>query len=80
MELLTAKQAAERLTLSARSVHDLVASGKLRAVRIGPGEGRVRFTPEDLEAYLQSCRKYGPGSRGMSRLAERSPRAKRRAS
>lgn len=51
MELLTTKQAAVRLGLSARSISTMAAAGKIRCVRMGPKGGMVRFTPEDLDAY-----------------------------
>lgn len=63
MELLTTKQAAERLGMSARSVSTMAASGKIRCVRIGPKGGMVRFIQEDLDAYLESCRVFGSLSR-----------------
>ena len=47
--LLSKAQAAEYLGISARSTHDLIQRGELRAVRIG---GRVLIRPEDLAAFV----------------------------
>jgi excisionase family DNA binding protein len=71
VELLTISQAAERIHLSTRSVRLLVAAGKIRAVRIGPMGGRVRFTPEDLDDYLHRCRQYGSPARALTPAARR---------
>ena len=65
MELLTTDEAAKRIGLSARSVATLVADGKIKAVRLGPKGGRVRFTPQALEDYLRGAEAYG--SRGARR-------------
>lgn len=56
MELLTAKQAAERLGLSPRSVYMLAQSGIIRSVRMGLKGGILRFMPEDLDVYLEYSR------------------------
>jgi excisionase family DNA binding protein len=73
MELLTITDAAKRLDLCTRSLNLLVASGKLKAVRIGPAGGKIRFTPEALEEYLVSCQRYG--SRDQQRPASSRRRA-----
>lgn len=59
MTLLTYREAAERLGLCRHSVMSLVKAGKITVHRIGPNGGRVRFTPEDLDRYLERCRKVG---------------------
>lgn len=59
MELLTTKQAAERLGLSPRTVALLAQRGKVRSVRMGLKGGSLRFVPEDLDAYVESCRVFG---------------------
>jgi excisionase family DNA binding protein len=59
MTLLTSKQAGERIGLSTRSVLDLVKAGKLAVYRVGPSGGRTWFKVADLDAYLESCRKFG---------------------
>jgi excisionase family DNA binding protein len=59
MTLLTSKQAGERIGLSVHSLLHLVKAGKLAVYRVGPHGGRTRFMQEDLDAYLESCRKFG---------------------
>jgi excisionase family DNA binding protein len=55
-ELLTAKQAAERLTISARTVFELTRTGQLPSIRIG---GSVRYALSDIEAFIASRRTGG---------------------
>ena len=50
MGLITKKEAAERLSVSVRTLEGLIARGQLPAYKIGPKS--VRLRPEDLEAYL----------------------------
>ena len=50
MSLLTRKEAAERLTVSLRTLDGLIARGQIPAYRIGPKA--VRLKSEDLEAYI----------------------------
>jgi len=52
--LLTLDQVADYLAVGLSLVDDLVGSGALRVLRIGP-ERRVRF--EDLEAFLRLAEK-----------------------
>lgn len=52
-ELLTAREVASRLAISARKVYELAASGQLASLRIGSA---VRFDPSDIEAFKLSCR------------------------
>jgi excisionase family DNA binding protein len=59
MELFTTNEAAKLVRLCSRSVRLLVAAGKIRAIRVGMKGGSMYFTPEDIEAYLESCRSYG---------------------
>lgn len=49
--LLSREEAAEVLGISVRSLDDLEASGRIRAIRI---EGRVLYSPETLHAFIQS--------------------------
>ena len=52
-ELLTARQVAAILGLSARKVYALAESGAVACHRFGAA---VRFDLSDIEAYKQSCR------------------------
>jgi excisionase family DNA binding protein len=52
-ELLTAREAADRLKLSARKVYALASSGELACHRFGAS---VRFDTADLDAYKTACR------------------------
>ena len=54
--LLTVNEVAERLGISVSLVYQMVESGKLTVLRIGNGRGTIRFHPEDLESYLNTCR------------------------
>jgi excisionase family DNA binding protein len=54
--MLTIRQVAERLNISASTVYSLVSSRKLPCHRIGVGRGAVRVSEEDLSVYLESCR------------------------
>lgn len=51
--LLTPKEAAAALSISARSLWTLTDTGVLKAVRIGRS---VRYAVADLEAYIDRCR------------------------
>ena len=54
--LLTVKDVADRLAVSQSTVYDLAATGKLSCYRIGSrGRGVVRFTEEQVAAYLSAC-------------------------
>lgn len=52
-QMLNARQAAERLGISARKVYAAAAAGELACHRFGAA---VRFDPDDLDAYKTSCR------------------------
>jgi len=54
--LLTVADVADWLSVSASLVYQLVESGKLPVYRIGNGRGAIRFRPEDVDSYLNSCR------------------------
>jgi excisionase family DNA binding protein len=55
-ELLTAKQTAKRLTISARTVFELTRTGQLPVIRIGCN---VRYALSDIEAFIASRRSGG---------------------
>ncbi len=52
MRLLTVPEAAERLNVSRGTIYHLCESGDLPHRRVGVGRGRIRFTEEDLQEYL----------------------------
>lgn len=50
---LTVADLAQRLNVSASTVYDLVSQKKISCFRIGGrGRGAIRFTEEQVEAYL----------------------------
>lgn len=51
--LLSVREAAERLGVSIRHVHDLVKDRHVATVRLGR---RLLFAPSDLEEFIASCR------------------------
>jgi excisionase family DNA binding protein len=58
VNLLTRKQAWERINCSQRHLHNLVLSGELPYVRLGK---LLRFIPADLDAYVKAHRIGGNG-------------------
>ena len=63
--LLTAKQVAPLLGLSARKVYELARSGALPSYRF---DDAVRFDPSDVEAYRTSCRSTGTSPQAAGAL------------
>jgi len=55
--MLTVKQVAEQLGVSAACIYQLVGSGKLSAHRIGLGRGAIRISESDLTEFVESSRK-----------------------
>jgi excisionase family DNA binding protein len=54
--LLTVAEVGDWLKVSPSLIYQLVESGKIVVYRIGNGRGAIRFRPEDIEDYLDSCR------------------------
>lgn len=54
--MLTVKQVAEQLCVSATCVYQLIARGKLACHRIGIGRGAVRICEADLAEFIERCR------------------------
>lgn len=54
--MLTIKQVAERLQISANTVYRLVQKGRISSFRIGENEGAIRVSEEDLASFIESCR------------------------
>jgi excisionase family DNA binding protein len=57
--MLSVKQVAARLNVSAATVYSLCDSGELPHRRIGVGRGCIRVTEEDLQEYLDRKRVGG---------------------
>jgi len=53
VRLLTPKEAADFLSVSARTIKRLVSEGSLRAVRV---RSSMRFKLQDLETYIEQSR------------------------
>ena len=53
VRLLTPKEAADFLSVSARTIKGLVSEGNLPAVRV---RNSMRFTLQDLEMYIERSR------------------------
>jgi excisionase family DNA binding protein len=56
MQLLNIEEAAENLRVSAVTIRRMIKSGTIPYRRMGTGgkNKRIFFTPEDLDAYLNS--------------------------
>lgn len=54
--LLTIKEMAVALRVSATTAYQLVEQGKVPCHRVGVGRGAIRIKEEDLVAYLERCR------------------------
>lgn len=72
--MLTVKQVAGQLSVSATCVYQLIATGRLTSHRIGLGRGAIRICEADLAAFIDECRNekrqnipaasHAPDSRG----------------
>ena len=59
MELLTVREAADLLRLSAGAVYALCKSGALPHHRLGRGRGAIRIDRQDLLRYAEACKSGG---------------------
>lgn len=59
--VLTVKEAAKRMSVSAATVYSLCATRQLRHTRIGLGRGKIVITEEAVDEYLKG-REVGPAS------------------
>jgi excisionase family DNA binding protein len=74
--LLTARQVAEQLGVSAETVLRWTRVGELRGIRLpGTARGRLRYRPEDVETWLEAHETTGPADREA--LTTRADRARR---
>jgi excisionase family DNA binding protein len=53
-QLLTAKQVAVMLQVHVNTLHNWDKSGKLKAMRIGGGDGYMRYRKEDIEKFINT--------------------------
>ena len=56
VNLLTVRDVAGRLAISASSVYALVEAGRIVCHRIGIGRGAIRIDERDLDEFLDACR------------------------
>jgi excisionase family DNA binding protein len=54
--MFTVADVAGRWNCSPQLIYALVAEGKLECFRLGNGRGTIRFTEEQLQAFLASAR------------------------
>jgi excisionase family DNA binding protein len=75
MDLLTVKEAADLLKLSAGAVYALCKSGTLPHHRLGQGRAAIRIDRQDLLRYVEACKTGAtPAVRGDSpSLAPKTP-------
>lgn len=59
MNWLTVDDVAKALDLKKSSVYTLVAQGKIRHCKIGPGKGKTRFTQAHVDEYIESVTRGG---------------------
>jgi excisionase family DNA binding protein len=68
--MLTVKEAAEQLHVSATCVYQLIAKGKLACHRIGVGRGAIRIGADDLADFIDGCRHEIKSTSSISRPAD----------
>jgi excisionase family DNA binding protein len=74
--LLTARQVADLLGVTAETVLRYTRAGELPAIRLpGTARGRLRYRPDDVDAFLEQHSTRGAAGRGVT--ATRSDRADR---
>jgi excisionase family DNA binding protein len=52
-QLLSVPEVSAKLGISSEGVRRRIASGQLRAIKLGPGKSAVRIAASDLHAYLE---------------------------
>jgi excisionase family DNA binding protein len=67
--VLTVKEVASELSVSATCVYQLIASGKLTCHRIGVGRGAIRIAAQDLAGFVESCRRGEKQTESVHRQA-----------
>jgi excisionase family DNA binding protein len=56
MRTYQVREVAELLGVAPSTVYDLARQRKIAHRRIGTGRGRIVFTEEDIEEFLNSCK------------------------
>jgi excisionase family DNA binding protein len=59
---LTIPAAATYLSVSPRTVYDLMRAGQIGAFRIGPRKGAVRISRAELDRYISEAQAWEPAS------------------
>lgn len=72
------KAVAEALDVSAATVYRAVASGALRATRLGTGRGAVRIPGDALREYVAACERAAAKSPAASSDLPDPPRGRGR--
>jgi excisionase family DNA binding protein len=70
-QLLTVRQVAARLCLSASAVYQLIESRQLAHHRLGSHKGAIRVSEADLTAYLATCREEQAQQKQQERRPKR---------
>ena len=68
--MLSIREVAIRLRISVALAYSLVSSGQLHCYRFGVGRGAIRVSDEQLQAYMEKCKK---GRRRPDRLPQSHP-------
>lgn len=55
--MLNSAEVAGMLGVTMETVYKLCKRGRIAHYRFGPDGGAIRFKPEDVEAYIVSCRR-----------------------
>jgi len=58
--LLDINQASAALRVTPETLRNYAKRGAVKFLRIGTGQGRFRFRPEDIEEFLDSCAGKSP--------------------
>lgn len=65
-ELLTPSEVAARLRVSRAWLYEAARTGRIPSIRLGGGEGPLRFVAEDVDAWIAEARaRWTPGRRHL---------------
>jgi excisionase family DNA binding protein len=69
--LLTARQVADLVGVNPETILRYTRAGELRGIRLpGPARGRLRYRPEDVEAWLEAHATAAPGREAPATLSD----------